>query len=811
MSPFLLLSCLFVVVPARAEGGEQTAAAEEAPAAEPDYKPGAPLDPAIIRKSINRFAPKASGKKQVEITKGVIELFSKLPKDQSQWVEYINKNAADPEVGAVAKSFILKSMPPVKIEPTPPAKLEPTAPNAGAAQNATPPVPPDLAVREDIAREFHQRDPRNPETNFELGQVDYQKGDYSAAARDFGQAYDLGDHRPVVLVDYAGAAFHAGDYAAAERAAALALQADPNNREARALYEFSKGRAPKVNLPSSFGELSSNPSPGETASGGAAPAGAGFVGAPPPSGMTAEQVAAAARQAAAAGPDAAIRSGQYTKDAANAMRVHDYPTAYQIASQAVALNPSNAQALNYRAMSLSHMQRYSDAVQDASAALSLAPGNGTALLTRSWAFGKQGKYNEALKDVQAASSSELSNSFLYQDKALALAGLGDRAGTIEALRKAAELDPRWTNRLERAVQMPQDADLTLLFDDGGAPAPAPAPASRPRRFARLAVLSATGGLLVALGILHIVSASWREKMRLTMRRVLGPSVAAAGSGAAAPAEGSGAAFWTQYELVKEIGLGGMGVVYEAVDRSLERRVAVKKMRDEIRLDPADRGRFVAEARMVAQLHHPNIVDIYGIVEDGMDVYLVFEFVEGRTLEDALKSGGPMDVPGAARIIKEMAAAVAHAHERGIIHRDLKPSNVMLTSEGRVKVMDFGIARQAKDAMTRHSMTNTIAGTPPYMAPEQEQGTVRKESDVYALGVCLYEMTTGQLPFVGSGAAMLLNKLNGKLIPATQRAPNLPQGLDAVIVRALTPDPDKRFRTPAELVAALDVLLASPRA
>ena len=165
----------------------------------------------------------------------------------------------------------------------------------------------------------------------------------------------------------------------------------------------------------------------------------------------------------------------------------------------------------------------------------------------------------------------------------------------------------------------------------------------------------------------------------------------------------------------------------------------------------------------------------------------------------------MDLSRAAKVVREIASAVTHAHEKNIIHRDLKPSNVMLTTEGRVKVMDFGIARMAKDSMTRHSMTNTIAGTPPYMAPEQEQGTVRKESDVYALGVCLYEMTTGHLPFSGSGAAMLLNKLNGKLIPPSQRSPSVPPGLDAVIAKALAPDPDKRYRTPAELVAALDSL------
>lgn len=666
-----------------------------------------------------------------------------------------------------------------------------------------------------LDRNAIQRNPDRPGPYVDSGRDHFRLGRFRDSYGDYSHAFQLGDQSPAVMIGMAGSALKLGDYATAAAAARKALETDPGNQEAMFLLHDAKDRAPVMRLPSPFSSQggsqiadgAGSPEPGPAA---AAAAPAGFAGAPPPSGMTAAEVARLAQQAAAAGPDAAVRSGQFTKDAASAMRVRDYSTAYTLATQAISLNPQNAQALNFRAMSLSQMRRYSDAVQDASAALGLAPGSAAALQTRSWAFAKQGKYKESLVDAQATLEHDPNNAYAYQNLAFARAGLGDREGALEALKQSADLDPRFKGRLERAVQAPQDADLTLLFDDGSAApaatAAAPAPGTTRRKFLRLAVMTASGGLLIALGVLHIVSASWREKMRLTVRRVLGPSPVAAGSAVASAPEGPGmGAFWTQYELVKEIGLGGMGVVYEATDRSLERRVAVKKMRDEIRLDPADRARFVAEARMVAQLHHPSIVDIYGIVEDGNEVYLVFEFVDGRTLQDALKSGGPMDVARAAKVLRDMASAVTHAHEKGIIHRDLKPSNVMITTEGRVKVMDFGIARQAKDVMTRHSMTNTIAGTPPYMAPEQEQGTVRRESDVYALGVCLYEMTTGHLPFTGTGAAMLLNKLNGKLIAPSARAAHLPPGLDAVIAKALAPDPDKRYRTPAELTAALDAL------
>jgi len=779
-------------------------------------QPQTPSQSSVIDEAISNFDPdnRLDDDARAELKNQVFDAMQGV-NSKEDLSHYLAKHQGDDGVHFVLQQILTSGVLKTAGATAPP----PTDPSQAAAGKtaARPPLPDGFEFAKGLAQQQHDRTPEDTGANRQLGLFDYYQRDFRGAFDLFERAYRNGDRSVDLLVHYADAAFELGDYATASSAARLALQADPGNKAAMAVYQFSKDRVPKVRLPSSLPDFSTNrdagllPAGGDAAvsQGGALPAGAS-----PPSGMTAAQAAELAKQAAAGGPSVIARSNQFTKDAANALGVRDYPTAYQLASRAIELNPQNAQALNYRAMTSSRLRRYSDAVQDASAALGLAPGSAAALQTRSWAFAKQGKYKEALQDAESTLAVDPNNAYAYENKAFALAGLGDRGGSLDSLRRAAALDNRFANRFERAVQLPKDADLTLLFDDGAAAAPAAAPASAPastpRRFARLAVLSLSGGLLIALGVLHVVSASWREKMRMTVRRVLGPAPAAAGADGAAADSPSMGAFWTQYELVKEIGLGGMGVVYEAMDRSLERRVAVKRMRDEIRLDPDDRRRFVAEARMVAQLHHPNIVDIYAIVEDGNDVYLVFEFVEGRTLHDALKSGGAMDLPRAARVLKEVAAAVAHAHERGIIHRDLKPSNVMLTPDGRVKVMDFGVARQAKDAMTRHSMTNTVVGTPPYMAPEQEQGTVRKESDVYALGVCLYEMTTGMLPFNGVGAGMLLNKLNGKWVPPSQRSPSLPASFDAVIARALAPDPDKRYRTPAELVAAVDSLITASR-
>ncbi len=280
-----------------------------------------------------------------------------------------------------------------------------------------------------------------------------------------------------------------------------------------------------------------------------------------------------------------------------------------------------------------------------------------------------------------------------------------------------------------------------------------APASgRGRSFGLLVGASALGGLLLALGLLATVLAPLKEQMTSAFTRITrtGPTVGEAeDADMSSPASINGimpGMIRGQYEISRQIGMGGMGMVFAGTDRSLGRPVAIKKMREELRYDAREKARFVAEAKTVAALHHPNIVDIYAIAEDGEDVFLVFEYVDGKTVHDLVQASGRLEPDRAARIVRASADALEYAHSRGVIHRDMKPSNVMLDRSGRVKVMDFGIARMAKDTMLRHSMTNTVVGTPPYMAPEQEQGQVRQESDVYSLAVCAYEMLCGKGSF-----------------------------------------------------------------
>ncbi|MDD5629982.1 MAG: serine/threonine-protein kinase, partial [Elusimicrobia bacterium] len=266
-----------------------------------------------------------------------------------------------------------------------------------------------------------------------------------------------------------------------------------------------------------------------------------------------------------------------------------------------------------------------------------------------------------------------------------------------------------------------------------------------------------------------------------------------------------------YRVLRQIGSGGMGAVYEAEDLSLQRRVAVKRMRDEIRNDPRERDRFLKEARTVAQLRHPSIVDIHGIFEHEGEVFLVFEYLDGKTLDLVVYENGRLTVPEIKGVLAQVCSALTYAHARAVIHRDLKPPNIMITRDNRVKVMDFGVARQAHEALSRLSISATVAGTPPYMAPESETGVVRAESDLYSLAVCLYEMLTGARPFDGTNAGMLYTKMNMVFTPPSRKAPGLPAELDAFFARALQADPEKRPRTAAEFLAEFTKAIGESRA
>ena len=245
----------------------------------------------------------------------------------------------------------------------------------------------------------------------------------------------------------------------------------------------------------------------------------------------------------------------------------------------------------------------------------------------------------------------------------------------------------------------------------------------------------------------------------------------------------------------------MGIVYEAMDHRLKRIVAIKKMRDEIKLKSRERERFLREARTVAKLHHPNIVDIYDVIEEEGEIYLVFEFVQGKTVEGLIDEKGKISWRESRDTAIYVCDALDYAHRQRVIHRDLKPSNIMLTEDGHVKVMDFGIAREAKDTVSR--LSGETSGTLVYMAPEQHLGSYDERTDIFSLGATMYEMLMGDVPF--KGPDFLAQKERMIYIRPRQIVSELPLELEEVICRCLQSDPKKRFGSAEELKSALEKL------
>jgi serine/threonine protein kinase len=270
-----------------------------------------------------------------------------------------------------------------------------------------------------------------------------------------------------------------------------------------------------------------------------------------------------------------------------------------------------------------------------------------------------------------------------------------------------------------------------------------------------------------------------------------------------------------YDLDREIGRGGMGIVYRAVDRRLKRAVAVKVLPPDLAFRSDIRSRFLQEAETSAQLSHPNIVPIFTVDErDGL-VFFVMAFIDGQTLAQRLKATpGPMPVPAALAILREVGSALAYAHAHGVIHRDIKPDNILIAADGsRALVTDFGIARAVTaNGDSRLTATGVAIGTPAYMSPEQCSGDkeVDGRSDLYSLGVVAYQMLCGSLPFSGGNTATLLVKqLSETPVPLRQRCPSVPEGVAAAVMRLLAKDPAGRFPDANAFLAALDSGAAAP--
>ncbi|HET7352554.1 MAG TPA: Stk1 family PASTA domain-containing Ser/Thr kinase, partial [Gaiellaceae bacterium] len=258
----------------------------------------------------------------------------------------------------------------------------------------------------------------------------------------------------------------------------------------------------------------------------------------------------------------------------------------------------------------------------------------------------------------------------------------------------------------------------------------------------------------------------------------------------------------RYQIQRKLGAGGMADVYLAEDQELGRRVAIKILNGRHANDDQFIERFRREAKNAAALNHPNIVSIYDRGEAEDTYYIAMEFLDGRTLKELVVSRGAAPLNVAIEYARQILSALRFAHRHGIVHRDIKPHNVLVDAEGRVKVTDFGIARAGTSQMTE---TGSIVGTAQYLSPEQARGgEVDPRSDLYSLGVVLYELLTGKTPFDGETPVEIAMKhLSNAPKPPSKLRPDVPPELDKVVLRALAKDPDDRYQSADEMEADLE--------
>ncbi len=265
----------------------------------------------------------------------------------------------------------------------------------------------------------------------------------------------------------------------------------------------------------------------------------------------------------------------------------------------------------------------------------------------------------------------------------------------------------------------------------------------------------------------------------------------------------------RYEIIEIIGVGGMAVVYKAFDNIDNRIVAVKVLKDEFLQNEEFRRRFKNESKAIAVLSHPNIVKIYDVSYGDNLQYIVMEYVDGITLKEYIEQQGRLDIREAIYFVTQILRALQHAHDKGIVHRDIKPQNIMLLQDGTIKVTDFGIARFSRSE-TR-TMTDGAIGSVHYISPEQAKGSVTDaKTDLYSVGVVLYEMLTGKVPFQSDNAvSVALMQLQNDPVKPRELNPDIPVGLEQIVIRAMQKNPNDRYQSASEMLLDISEFKKNP--
>ncbi len=258
-----------------------------------------------------------------------------------------------------------------------------------------------------------------------------------------------------------------------------------------------------------------------------------------------------------------------------------------------------------------------------------------------------------------------------------------------------------------------------------------------------------------------------------------------------------------YRIMNQIGKGGMATVYKAYQASVDRYVAIKVLPSQLAESKEFAARFQQEARIIAKLEHPHILPVFDYGESDGVAYLVMRYLDAGTLKDRMEAGRPLPLPEIDRIFTQLTDALSYAHGRGVVHRDLKPSNALIDSQGNIFLTDFGIAKLLESASPRLTQTDAILGTPAYISPEQAQSKpVDQRSDIYSLGIILYEMATGSVPFTAdTPLAVLFKHITDPLPPPSSLKPDIHPSIEKVILKALAKEPGYRFATVAEFLRA----------